>query len=337
MILAGDIGGTKTLLALYEVDTGRVLFQKRFESAASNRFDKLLADFLAEVGRSSFVNVAITAAGFGIAGPVTGELGSQKVQATNLPWLMDSHEISQQLGGVPVVFANDLVASGTAAIASKPAYRVALNPSAMETTGHAAVIAAGTGLGEALFYYDGVTHHPMPTEGGHADFAPNNALESELWAYLRRHHNGHVSYERILCGRGFYHLYGFVRDQGLAPESPHMVEKFAQVSDPSALITQQAVAGSDAISVRACQLFARIYGAEAGNLALKSLPFGGVFVAGAIAEHILPFLQQEFMRGFLDKGRFSELLQQIPVWVVSDPELALKGAAVLAMKLGKST
>ncbi|OZB36546.1 MAG: hypothetical protein B7X44_05515 [Halothiobacillus sp. 15-55-196] len=337
MILAGDIGGTKTLLALFEEERGRILFQKRFESAIADRFDKLLADFLAEVERSALVKEAINAAGFGIAGPVTGEPGSQKVQATNLPWQMDSRTISHQLGGVPVVFANDLVVSGTAAIASKPAYRVALNPSAMETTGHAAVIAAGTGLGEALFYYDGVTHHPMPTEGGHTDFAPNDALESELWAYLRRHHNGHVSYERILCGRGFYHLYGFVRDQGLAPESPHMVEKFAQVSDPSALITQQAVAGSDAISVRACQLFARIYGAEAGNLALKSLPFGGVFVAGAIAGHILPFLQQEFMRGFLDKGRFSGLLQQIPVWVVSDPELALKGAAVLALKLRKST
>jgi glucokinase len=337
MILAGDIGGTKTLLALYEVDTGRVLFQKRFESASADQFDKLLADFLAEVGRSSFANAAITAAGFGIAGPVTGETGAQKVQATNLPWQMDSQEISQRIGGVPVVFANDLVASGTAAIASKPAARISLNPSAKETTGHAAVIAAGTGLGEALFYFDGQTHHPMPTEGGHGDFAPNNALEAELWAYLRTRLNGHVSYERIICGRGFYDLYAFVRDQGLAQESPHMIEKLAQAKDPSALITQQAVAGSDAISEMVCRLFARIYGAEAGNLALKSLPFGGVFIAGAIAGHILPFMQREFMLGFLDKGRFSELLKQIPVWVVSDPELALKGAAVLALKLRSPT
>lgn len=337
MILAGDIGGTKTLLALYEADTSRVLFQKRFESASTDQFDQLLADFLAEVGDSSLTNTAITAAGFGIAGPVTGELGAQTVQATNLPWQMDSRAISQQIGGVPVVFANDLVASGTAAIVSKPAARIPLNPMAEKTIGHAAVIAAGTGLGEALFYFDGQNHHPMPTEGGHSDFAPNNALEVELWAYLRARLNGHVSYERILCGRGFHDLYCFVRDQGLAQESPHMIEKLAQAADPSALITQQAVAGSDAISEMACRLFARIYGAEAGNLALKSLPFGGVYVAGAIAGHIMPFLQQEFMPGFIDKGRFSELLKKIPVWVVSDPELALKGAAVLALKLRRPT
>lgn len=333
MILAGDIGGTKTLLALFDEEGGRVLLRKRYESTQADRFDQLLTDFLVDVAHSAWSQEAITAAGFGIAGPVTGALGNQQVNATNLPWQIDSQEISALIAGVPVVLANDLVASGTAAIASKPAHRVALNPSAVETTGHAAVIAAGTGLGEALFYYDGVTHHPMPTEGGHADFAPNNALESELWAYLRGHHDGHVSYERILCGRGFYHLYGFIRDQGLAPESPHMIEKFAQASDPSALITGQAVAGSDAISEKVCRLFARIYGAEAGNLALKSLPFGGVFIAGAIAGHILPFMQQDFMPGFLDKGRFSELLKRIPVWVVSDSELALKGAAVLAANL----
>lgn len=333
MILAGDIGGTKTLLALYEVDSGRVLFQKRFESASAAKFDLLLADFLSEVGRSSFADASITAAGFGIAGPVTGGQGAQKVRATNLPWHMDSQDISQQIGGVPVVFANDLVASGTAAIASKPAARIALNPTAAIKQGHAAVIAAGTGLGEALFYFDGQDHHPMPTEGGHGDFAPNNALEAELWAFLRARLNGHVSYERIICGRGFYDLYTFVRDQGLAQESPHMIEKLAQARDPSALITQQAVAGSDAVSEMVCRLFARIYGAEAGNLALKSLPFGGVFVAGAIAGHILPFMHREFMLGFLDKGRFEGLLKQIPVWVVSDPDLALKGAAVLAQKL----
>lgn len=332
MILAGDIGGTKTLFGLFEEDTGRVLFQKRFESAKAGQFDQLLADFLSQYEHSDCADRAITAAGFGIAGPVTGERGAQKVQATNLPWQMDSLEISQQIGGVPVVFANDLVASGTAAIASKPAARVALNRPAKGAAGHAAVIAAGTGLGEALFYFDGQTHHPMPTEGGHGDFAPNNVLEAELWAYLRARLDGHVSYERILSGRGFYDLYDFVREQGLVQESPHMIEQLAKAKDPSALITQQAVAGSDATSEMVCRLFARIYGAEAGNLALKSLPFGGVFVAGAIAGYILPFMQREFMRGFLDKGRFSELLRHIPVWVVSDPELALKGAAILAVK-----
>lgn len=332
MILAGDIGGTKTLLALYDDHADNVLFKKRYVSASVTQFDQILASFLAEVNNASLVSGSITAAGFGIAGPVAGQPGNQQVQATNLPWRLDSREISEYIGGCPVFFANDLVASGTAAIGSKQTARVSLNPTAKSTEGHAAVIAAGTGLGEALFYFDGQTHYPMPTEGGHSDFAPNNALESELWAYLRARLNGHVSYERVLCGRGFYDLYCFVRDQDLAKESPHMVEKLAQAADPSALITQQGVAGSDAISEMACRLFARIYGAEAGNLALKSLPFGGVYVAGAIAGHILPFMQREFMPGFLNKGRFEGLLQKIPVWIVSDPDLALKGAAMMASK-----
>ncbi len=344
MILAGDIGGTKTLLALCDATDQRVLWQRRYESASAADFSSLLADFLQEAPRQFFsetpqVQQAISAAGFGIAGPIGGTRGAQQVKATNLPWQLDSQQISAQIGGVPVVFANDLVASGTAAIHAPPSAKIALNPYARmhsnaffeASAGHAAVIAAGTGLGEALFYFDGTQHHAMPTEGGHCDFAPNNALESELWAYLRAKLDGHVSYERILCGRGFVDLYEFARAQGLAEETPHMLERLAKDQDQSAVITAQAVAGSDALSEIACRLFARIYGAEAGNLALKSLPYGGVFIAGAIAGHILPFMQREFMIGFLDKGRFAELLQHIPVWMVSDPELALKGAVQLAV------
>jgi glucokinase len=344
MILAGDIGGTKTLLALASATEPRVLWQQRYDSAGGANFSDLLAGFLQQAAQalaSQFSQglPAISAAGFGIAGPIGGVPGAQQVKATNLPWQLDSAEISVQLGGVPVVFANDLVASGTAAIFAPAAAKVALNPAARvpacavngASAGHVAVIAAGTGLGEALFYYDGARHHPMPTEGGHSDFAPNSALESELWAYMRAKLDGHVSYERILCGKGFVELYEFAKAQGLASETAHMQARLAKSTDPSAVITAQAVAGSDALSEIACQLFARIYGAEAGNLALKSLPMGGVFVAGAIAGHILPFMQREFMQGFLNKGRFTDLLRQIPVWVVSDPDLALKGALQLAM------
>lgn len=333
MILAGDIGGTKTLLALYDDSGAGKIFQQRYASSAYQQFDLLLHDFLQAAG--SHGDEQLTAAGFGIAGPIAGPLGKQQVSATNLPWKMDSAVLSTQLNGAAVVFANDLVASGTAAIASAPQQRINLNMAA-ETPAelhHIAVIAAGTGLGEALFYSDGQRHHPMPTEGGHCSFAPNNAIEDQLLRYLRHRLGGHVSYERILSGKGFLYLYEFARAEGLAQERAEMAARLAEADDPSAVITQQACAGSDALSEIACQLFARIYGAEAGNLALKSLPFGGLFVAGAIAGHILPFMQREFMQGFLDKGRFAELLRRVPVALVSDPELALQGAARLAANL----
>lgn len=332
MILAGDIGGTKTLLAIYDDSGTQRIYHQRYASGSYGQFDLLLQGFLDSAANNH--TLMLTAAGFGIAGPIQGEPGAQRVHATNLPWQLDSVALSRQLGGVPVVFANDLVASGTAAIASTPLHRTTLNPLAEPVTrasaGHVAVIAAGTGLGEAVFCYDGQRYHPMPTEGGHCSFAPNSAVEDQLWSFLRARLDGHVSYERILSGKGFFYLYEFARAEGLAQETPHMIARLAEADDPSAVITQQACAGSDALSEIACRLFARIYGAEAGNLALKCLPYGGVFVAGAIAGHILPFMQTEFMTGFTDKGRFADLLRRIPVWMVSDPDLALQGAARLA-------
>ncbi|WP_407275048.1 glucokinase [Halothiobacillus sp. DCM-1] len=330
MILAADIGGTKTLLALFDDTGGHLIAMKRYASADSSDFQALLAEFLLEVLSSVPEGELIRAAGFGIAGPITGGHGAQRVQTTNLPWMLDSAAIARQLGGVPVWFVNDLVASGRAAVSSPLAARVSLNPSAVYQEGHAAVIAAGTGLGEALFFYDGARYHAMPTEGGHADFAPNSALEAELWAFLRTRLNGHVSVERVICGAGFSLLYEFLQAQGLGHPSPHMQARLASAADPNAEITRQGVAGSDALSVQVCQIFARIYGAEAGNLALKSLPLGGVFVAGAIAGHIAPFMAKEFMHGFLDKGRFRGLLETLPVWMVSADDLALKGAAQVA-------
>ncbi|HUX82200.1 MAG TPA: glucokinase [Halothiobacillus sp.] len=332
MILAGDIGGTKTLLALYDVTGTQRIYHQRYASASHTQFDQLLQNFLDAAAKNH--HIQLTAAAFGIAGPIQGGAGAQRVHATNLPWQLDSTALSRHLGGVPVTFANDLVASGTAAIASTPLHRITLNhwaePMVRASAGHVAVIAAGTGLGEAVFCFDGQRYHPMPTEGGHCSFAPNSAVEDQLWSYLRARLDGHISYERILSGKGFFYLYEFARAEGLAEETPHMVARLAEADDPSVVITQQACAGSDALSEIACRLFARIYGAEAGNLALKSLPFGGVFVAGAIASHILPFMQTEFMPGFVDKGRFADLLRQIPVWMVSDPDLALQGAARLA-------
>jgi len=327
MILAGDIGGTKTILALFSRENGEIVRRRQYASAAHPGLDALMRDFLEPGDR-------VDAAGFGVAGPVV----NGHVRATNLPWWIDAAELADQLRGhaagpVPVHLANDLVASGTAALASRNDERVALNPTAVESDDHVAVIAAGTGLGEALFHYDGVRHLPMPTEGGHCDFAPNGPVEDDLLAFLRHRFQGHVSYERILSGSGFLHLYEFARQARLAPERSVVAEALKTADDPNAVITRFGVAEGeegDGLCRVACSLFARIYGAEAGNLALKGLTRGGVLVAGAIAGHILPLIRREFMAGFLDKGRFGQLLEQIPVWVVSDPDLALKGAHVLA-------
>ena len=334
MILAGDIGGTKTLLALYNNSGKTNLYQHRYISNTYPTFDQLLHEFLSSA--KEHCTEQFSAAGFGIAGPITGQPGRQQVNATNLPWTMDSAALSHQLNNAPVIFANDLVASGTAAITSTPQQRISLNTpphGPINPQQHIAVIAAGTGLGEALFYFDGQRHQPMPTEGGHGSFAPNNPVEDQLLIYMRKQLGGHVSYERILSGKGFVHLYNFARDSGLASENPNVAAELAKANDPSVTITQHGCAGSDPLCIIVCQLFARLYGAEAGNLALKSLPFGGLFIAGAIAGHILPFMQSQFMSGFLDKGRFTELLRQIPVWITSEPTLALQGAAQLAAEL----
>lgn len=329
MILAGDVGGTKTILGLFDRDTGALIRRKQYASGAHAALDGLIRDFLLADDR-------VAAAGFGVAGPVV----NGKVQATNLPWWIDAAVLADFLQGyadgpVPVTLANDLVASGTAALASGHDERVALNPDAEEQVGHVAVIAAGTGLGEALFHHDGARHLAMPTEGGHCDFAPNSPIEDDLLVFLRHRFQGHVSYERILSGSGFLHLYEFARQARLAPERSVVAEALKVADDPNAVITRFGVAEGeqgDGLCRIACALFARIYGAEAGNLALKGLTRGGVFVAGAIAGHILPLIRREFMAGFLDKGRFGQLLEQMPVWMISDPDLALKGAHVLARR-----
>lgn len=199
--------------------------------------------------------------------------------------------------------------------------------------GHAAVIAAGTGLGEAMLYWDGHRHHPLASEGGHADFAPRTDQEIELLRYLRAKVGGHVSLERVLSGPGFYHVYCFLRDSGYAPEPPSLAEKL-RVADPNPVITQIGLAGEDPLCVATLELFSTLYGAEAGNLALKCVATGGVFVGGGIAPKILPALQGgSFLRGFTYKGRFSEFMNSIEVSVALNPETPLIGAAHYGLQL----
>ncbi|HSH84887.1 MAG TPA: glucokinase [Guyparkeria sp.] len=341
MILAGDIGGTRSRLALFEAGQPEPYAERTLPSREYDDFATLLQAFLDEVGAgpgngpgngpdNGRGRVAITEAAFGVAGPVRVEAGDARVQATNLPWTLSAASLSEILGGASVQLVNDLIAVGLGAMDCRMDQRVDLNPDGIQTPGHVAVIAPGTGLGEAVFFHDGERHHPMPSEGGHCDFAPNDEQEAELLAFLWHRFGGHVSYERILSGDGFSLLYAFARHNQLGRAAPKADRRLGEASDPNALITQWAARGEDDCAVLACRLFARILGAEAGNLALKVLPMGGVYIAGAVAGYILPFLREHTLEGFINKGRFATMLGRIPLWVVPDGDLGLAGARRLA-------
>ncbi|KTG17918.1 MULTISPECIES: glucokinase [unclassified Guyparkeria] len=328
MILAGDIGGTRSRLLLYQPGEADAQVERTLASREHADFPTLLSAFLDQVQASRFGT--IDAAAFGVAGPVRGEGREARVQATNLPWTVSADELSRVLGGANVHLANDLIAVGMGALSSPVDQRVNLNPEADIGSGHAAIIAPGTGLGEAVFFHDGERHCPMPSEGGHCDFAPNDDRETALLTFLRGRFGGHVSYERILSGDGFSSLYAFARQAGLGRPAADADQRLAETSDANALITRWAGQGEDECAVIACRMFARILGAEAGNLALKTLPTGGVFLAGAIVGYILPFLREYTLEGFLDKGRFATMLGRMPLWVVPDGNLGLAGARRLA-------
>ncbi|BBP43445.1 glucokinase [Thiosulfativibrio zosterae] len=318
-ILAGDIGGTKTVLALYQVsDDGlKEVKKSMFASGQHEHFEDLLREFL---GSATQIDMAC----FGIAGPIK----EQRCITTNLPWTIDALEISQSLKIPKVHLLNDLEAAAYGILQLNQFHE--LNPSAIERAGHIGVIAAGTGLGQAVLFFDGKKHHAMPSEGGHCDFAPQSLQEDQLLVFLRERFKGHVSLERILSGDGFGHLYDFLKASGFAQVNPELEAKM-QTGDRNALISQMGLEQSDPICTEALRLFCRIYGAEAGNLALKVLPLGGVYIAGGIAPKIRQALESGiFMEGFLDKGRMTRAIEQIPVRIVDDPEAPLLGAAYFA-------
>ncbi|TQV62608.1 MAG: glucokinase [Halothiobacillaceae bacterium] len=324
MFLAGDIGGTKTVLALYRQQAGALVREREVSvpSREHARFEDIVEAFL------GIDPPVLRGASFGVAGPVV----DGACRTTNLPWVLDEAELSARLG-CPVKLLNDLEAAALGMLRIPAEQRVALSTARRGRDGMTAVIAAGTGLGEALLFWDGLRYQVQPTEGGHCDFAPNNAEEDALLAYLRERFGGHVSVERILSGPGLFNLWCFLRDGGRAPmdEARQAIER---APDPSAEIARRAAEGADAMCIHALNMFCRIYGAEAGNLALKCLSSAGVLVGGGIAPKILPFLQRgAFMDGFLDKGRFRELLSRMPVEVVLEPRAPLIGAAHVARSL----
>jgi glucokinase len=320
MILVGDVGGTRARLALFDGAKGKPVLHQTLESRAYGSLEAALRTFLGG-GRKK----RITRATFGIAGPVI----DQRCAATNLPWTVDARVVARKLGIPQVTLLNDLVALAYGALTVPPSkIRVLHGGSAPKKKGgNLAVIAAGTGLGEAGLIWDGARHFPLATEGGHADFAARTTLEWELCAWLRSAVGPHVSWERFLSGAGFSHLYDFFRHARRMSESAENIELLAEAPDRNVAIARLGVTHKSEAAVHAVNLFARLYGAEAGNLALKTLATAGVFVAGGIAAGLVSVLARgEFIEAFLDKGRFRGLLEKIPVAVVMDTDIGLAGA-----------
>ena len=325
MILAGDVGGTKTLLAIYEADNGgyRCVKKQRYASADYPSFTELLASFLSDMD-----NLQLTAACIGVAGPIV----NGDCITTNLPWVLTRQAIGAQLGTQQVWLLNDLEATAWGVLDLPEQQFVELNPDAQYQPGNSAVVAAGTGLGEAIIAWDGSAQHVIATEGGHTDFAPTNEQEIALLQFMMKKHPEHVSVERLISGEGLVNIYQFLKTLNYAKVLPQTEQQMAE-RDPAAVIGEFGSAGTDILCVDALTLFCRLYGAESGNLALKCLPFAGIYLAGGIAAKVLPFLKNgEFMQGFLAKGRYRSILQKISIKVCTNPEVALLGALSYAKK-----
>jgi glucokinase len=249
-----------------------------------------------------------------------------RVETSNLPWIVDSQKLATELHLQKTTLINDLEANAWGIPALDPKDVVNLNHVKGTPVGNQAVIAAGTGLGEAGMYWDGSQHHVFACEGGHADFAPRNELEIELFRYLSARF-GHVSYERIISGPGLVNVYRFLRDTNRGVEPQWLTDEMAH-SDPAAAISRASVGGKCGLCEQAVDVFVSIYGAESGNLALRLMALGGVFLAGGIAPKMLSKLTSPlFMQSFLSKGRMQPLLESIPVRVITNDKIALLGAA----------
>jgi glucokinase len=346
MILAGDIGGTKINLALYDWEKGRVepIREDTVWTADYESLEEVLTEFLEEpeatepdsddlseeeedtASRPSPSLSPITAACFGVPGPVLNNI----CRTTNIPWTIEGDKLAEFLNIPQVKLLNDLEAMAYGLPFLEPEEIEDLNPNAPSPPpdGTRVLLAAGTGLGESLIVWTGKDYQICPSEGGHADFAPNNDLEIELLRYLRTSYL-HVSYERVLSGPGLHLIYQFLRDT--QKNEPTWFAEKLPTGDPASLIAEAGIEGKPDICKNALQLFVSIYGAEAGNMALKTLAMGGVYIGGGIAPKILPALQNgTFMKSFLAKGRYKRLLGKIPVRVILNPHTAILGAASVA-------
>ena len=320
MILAGDVGGTKVHLALYDFTHGNLQHSRdeRFPAKDYSGLEEIVREFLGAD--------LVSSACFGVPGPVR----DGRLRLTNLPWTLDSRELAQNLKIQHVFLINDLEANGYGVAELKADQIYTLSEGDPSQIGNRALIAAGTGLGEGLLAWNGKIHVPMPSEGGHVDYAPRNEDEIDLLRYLKQKYNGRISFERVVSGMGLTNIYDFLRDvRGM--EEPAWLRDRLAAEDPNAVITELALAAKSEICERALDMFVSAYGAESGNLALKILSIGGLYIGGGIAPRILEKLKDgTFMRSFTDKGRLSQLLINMPVRVILESRAALLGAAAYA-------
>jgi len=319
MILAGEIGATRTRLAAFETEGNRLkcVVEKNYVSQQHDGLSGILADFIKTEG------IPVHSACLGVAGPVRA--GRSKI--SNLPWIIDAREVAKQLKLPSVGLLNDLeaYAYGIDGLESKDF--ITLSEGADDADGNRAVISAKTGLGMAGLYWDGFRHHPFACEGGHADFAPRNALQTELLVYLQKKY-GRISCERVLSGPGIRNIYDFLRDTHKEEEPEWLRTEMAAAPDPPAMISKLALEGKAAICDQTLSIFVSIFGAQTGNCALNFMSTGGIFIGGVIAAKIVPKMKDPvFLESFLDKGRMETILKDMPVKIVANDECGMIGAA----------
>ncbi|MEO0771132.1 MAG: glucokinase [Cyanobacteria bacterium J06649_4] len=354
-LLAGDIGGTKTILRLAEspspitlqVNTScpHVLYEQTYVSQQFSDLVPMVTTFLEDAREKLGFNPTPEVACFGIAGPVV----DGRSELTNLKWSLEATALEKTLGIETVSLINDFAANGYGVLGLADSDLHTLQAAPARASAPIAVIGAGTGLGEAFLIPQDGCYQVFPGEGSHADFAPQEEVSYQLCRYLKKTETlSHVSIERVVSGMGLLSIYKYFRDDcRFASEAPALAEAFeaweqalevgASAASPAALISQYAIAGEDELSCRTMRLFVQLYGAEAGNLALKLLPYGGLYITGGIAAKILPLMEKEgFLDAFLNKGRVSTLLKNVPVYIVLNPKVGLIGAALHAAKIGSS-
>lgn len=332
MIIAADIGGTKTNLALFDVKekpktrVGKILLQFTFPSRNYASLEDIVWEFLGKCG-AHCEPTQIKAACFAIAGPVVDGV----CRTTNLPWVVDSKVLSKKLGIQHVYLLNDLEASAWAIDALPSESFFELYPGKLNSKGNKAVVSPGTGLGEAGLYWDGQRHLPFACEGGHCEFGPRNELQIDLCRYIYKKY-GHASYERVLSGPGLHNIYNFFKEELNRTEPDWLKEAIAK-DDPSKVISLNALSRKSELCEDSLNLFVEILGAEASNTVLKFMATGGVYLGGGIPPKILPKLRESaFFESFIDKGRFRDLLKTVPIRVILDDKASLKGAAFFCYK-----
>ncbi|WP_129676857.1 glucokinase [Candidatus Chloroploca sp. Khr17] len=325
MILAGDIGGTKTICALFSVEEGphAPLVEVTFPSGRYASLEAIVRAFLADHPGT------IQAACFGVAGPVV----DGRATITNLSWVVEEERLKEELGHIPVTLINDLKAIAQAVPYLEAGDVATLNPGELVDKGAIGVIAPGTGLGEAFLTWDNGRYRAHPSEGGHSSFAPTTPTEADLLKYLLEEHR-HVSYERVCSGMGIPNIYAYFRDRVFRQETPSVASQLASADDPTPIIVSGALNPTGPCPVCAATLdcFLGILGSEAGNLALKVLATGGIYLGGGIPPRLLPQLRGErFLNAMRNKGRFRKLMERIPVHVILNSKTALYGAAAYAL------